>query len=180
MPRLLPEVFETARLRLRQPLLATDPEKIFTSYATDAAVCRYLIWQPHESVAVTRRFIEECITSWQAGDRLPYIIVEKSSETLLGMLEARRQDHKLEIGYVLARAHWGQGFMPEAVNALTRCALAQPNIFRVQATCDVENAASTRVLEKCGFVREGRLARYLIHPNLSPEPRDCFLFARVK
>jgi len=179
MTPLLPDFIETERLRLRQPL-ATDAATIFASYATDAAVCRYMIWRPHESIAVTRHFLEECIASWQTGDRLPYILVEKSSSTLLGMLDARIQGQQIDIGYVLARAHWGKGFMTEAVDALTRRALAQPSIFRIQATCDVENTASARVLEKCGFVREGRLHRYLVHPNLSPDPRDCFIYSRVK
>jgi [ribosomal protein S5]-alanine N-acetyltransferase len=179
MTCLLADQFETERLRLRPPL-ASDAETIFESYATDAEVCRYLIWQPHASLAVTRNFLEECITSRQTGNRLPFIIVDKSSMTVLGMIEARGEGHKVDIGYVLARAHWGKGFMTEAVAELTRCALAQPSIFRVQATCDVNNIASARVLEKCRFVREARLGRYLIHPNVSPEPRDCFLYARVK
>src|SRR6185295_1407540 len=140
MTRLLPESIETARLRLRQPLV-TDAETIFASYATDQAVCRYMIWRPHESVAVTRRFVEECIASWQTGDHQPYIVVEISSNTLLGMLDARIQGQKVDIGYVLARAHWSKGFMTEAVDALTKLALAQAAIYRVQATCDVENAA---------------------------------------
>ena len=179
MTCLLPDLIETERLRLRQPRV-TDAEIIFDSYATDPEVCRYMIWQAHESVDITRRFIGECIASWRAGDRLPYVMVEKSSRTLLGMLEARSQGHSVEIGYVLARSHWGKGFMTEAVKSFTSYALAQPLVFRVQATCDIENTASARVLEKCGFVREGRLGRYLMHPNLSSEPRDCFIYAQVK
>jgi [ribosomal protein S5]-alanine N-acetyltransferase len=49
-----------------------------------------------------------------------------------------------------------------------------------QATCDVENLASQRALEKSGFNREGRLERYNIHPNVAAEPRACFMYAKCR
>jgi [ribosomal protein S5]-alanine N-acetyltransferase len=36
------------------------------------------------------------------------------------------------------------------------------------------------VLEKSGFIREGLLGRWLLHPNISAEPRDCYSYARVR
>ena len=66
--------------------------------------------------------------------------------------------------------------MPEAIRSLTAVALSGP-FFRIEATCDFENRASARALEKSGFTKEGRLARYMVHPNLSPEPRGCLLYA---
>jgi [ribosomal protein S5]-alanine N-acetyltransferase len=59
-------------------------------------------------------------------------------------------------------------------------ALTQPAIFRIGSVCDVDNIGSARVMEKSGLVREGLLRRWLIHPNISPEPRDCFLYALVR
>ena len=47
----------------------------------------------------------------------------------------------------------------------------------VWATCDVDNLASARVLEKAGFEREGRLHNWIVHPNIGPEPRDCYVYA---
>lgn len=108
------------------------------------------------------------------------MLVRKSDAQVLGMLDARATDHGLNIGYVLAREHWGQGHVPEAVRGLAEIALSRPTVFRIEATCDVENHPSARVLEKSGFVREGRLARYTVHPNLSPEPRDCWMYARLR
>jgi len=55
--------------------------------------------------------------------------------------------------------------------------LSQPTIYRVWAVTDVDNRASVRVLEKTGMTREGRLNSWLIHPNLGPEPRDCWCYA---
>lgn len=70
--------------------------------------------------------------------------------------------------------------MPEAIDAVAQVALALPNVYRIQATCDTENMASARALEKAGFTREGLLSRYIIHPNLGQEPRSCFMYARCR
>ena len=63
---------------------------------------------------------------------------------------------------------------------MVRWSLAQPELFRVWATCDVENAASAGVLERAGMQREGILRRWTVHPSLGDEPRDCFCYAVVK
>jgi len=68
--------------------------------------------------------------------------------------------------------------MPEAIAALSARVLADAEFFRVQAFCDVEDRPSQRALEKAGFAREARLARFAIHPNLSEEPRPCYMYAR--
>ena len=96
------------------------------------------------------------------------------------MLEARPAGHQVDLGYVLAPAYWGRGYMPEAVRALAERALGEGGFFRVQAFCDVENIPSQRTLEKAGFVREGRHERFIIHPNRSDEPRPCFMYARCR
>jgi ribosomal-protein-alanine N-acetyltransferase len=82
-------------------------------------------------------------------------------------------------GYALARTYWGQGFASEVVRMLVNWMLAQPNIYRIWAVCDLENRASDRVLEKSGLICEGVLRRWLIHPNISNEPRDCACYATV-
>lgn len=68
----------------------------------------------------------------------------------MGMIEARMDGHRVELGYVLARAFWGNGYMPEAAEAIVTWALNQPEIYRVWAVCNTENTASARVLEKVG------------------------------
>ena len=139
-----------------------------------------MIWRPHVSESVTQEFITSCVGEWKTGSRLPYVITEPHSNVAIGMLEARMQGTTVDIGYVLARSQWGKGFMPEAIQALTGVALRSSSVFRVQATCDTENIPSQRALEKSGFSREGRLERYTVHPNISPEPRACFMYARCR
>ena len=61
--------------------------------------------------------------------------------------------------------------------AIVEWAFQQPTIYRVNATTDIENIASQRVLEKSGMVREGLLRKYIVHPNLSDIPRDSYMYA---
>jgi Acetyltransferase (GNAT) domain len=70
--------------------------------------------------------------------------------------------------------------MTEVLAEVVNWALRQPSAFRIGAVCDVENIGSARVMEKAGLVREGLLRRWLIHPNVGNEPRDCFSYARVR
>jgi RimJ/RimL family protein N-acetyltransferase len=179
MYRPLPDEIDTARLHLRAPVPA-DAEIIFAAYAQDREVTRFLIWAPHESIEITHRFIADCLDAWKDGNRLPYVITLRETKDPIGMIEARLQQTTVDIGYVLARTHWGKGLMPEAIRAIAETSLLHPGVFRVQAFCDCQNIASQRALEKADFLREGRLERFMVHPNLSPEPRACFMYARCK
>jgi len=179
MPRLLPDQIDTKHLRLRKPELV-DARSIFQAYTQDSDVCRFMVWTPHASETATREFIESCIEAWTGKSRLPYVIAERNSNVAIGMIEARMLGTAVDIGYVLARPHWGKGLMPEAISALANAALESPEIYRVQATCDTENIPSQRALEKSDFIREGRLERYTVHPNMSPEPRACFMYAKFR
>ena len=177
-PLRLPEHIDTTRLALRRPV-AADAVAIFSAYTQDPRVSRYMVWKPHASMAETQMFIASCVEAWQEGSRLPYVLTEAGTSNAIGMLEARIQGFTVDLGYVLAPAHWGKGYMPEAVASLATTALTS-GYFRVQSFCDVENRPSQRVLEKARFLREGRLERYMVHPNLSDEPRACFMYARVR
>ena len=157
-----------------------DAGAIFRSYAQDPQVCRFMIWVPHVSLAATEDFIASCVAAWAAGSRKAFVITEIGKSEPIGMLEARIQGSTVDIGHVLAASHWGRGFMPESIQSLTAVALQSPDIFRVQATCDTDNTASQRALEKAGFSREGRMERYTVHPNISSAPRACFMYAKCR
>jgi len=88
--------------------------------------------------------------------------------------------HTLHVGYLIARAHWNQGYASEAVRSLIAWATSVPTMWRVWAVCDVENVASARVLEKVGMQREGLLRRFVTHPNASDAPRDCYAYSMVR
>lgn len=174
-----PEIIYTERLKLRPPRLSDAPV-IFHTYAQDEEVARYLIWRVHESVQETEQFLLGCVAAWENTSRYPWVIELRESSELLGMIELRVDDYKADVGYVLARPYWRRGLASEALRPIMDWALSQKSIYRVWATCDAENVASARVLEKVGMVREGLLRRNIVHPNISSEPRDSYCYAVVK
>ena len=174
-----PEILETTRLLLRLPVL-DDADAIFQKYAQDQEITKYLVWRPHESISVTREFIRFCIQCWKGETAFPWVIIRKNDDELVGMLELRINEFCADFGYVIAREYWGNGYATEITKSVIKWALSQENIYRVWATCDTENLASARVLEKAGMQREGILRRYIAHPNISNEPRDSYCYSVVK
>jgi RimJ/RimL family protein N-acetyltransferase len=174
-----PKILETPRLRLRPPVL-DDAAAIFTKYAHDREVTKYLMWRPHQNLEETKDFLRRCLAVWEHGPAFPWVITRKEDHQLLGMIEIRLEGFKAEVGYVLAKPYWNQGYITEAVQAMVDWALKQKEIYRVAAFCDVENLASARVMEKVGMQKEGVLGRWVMHPNRSNKPRDCYCYAICK
>ncbi|MGH9769933.1 MAG: GNAT family N-acetyltransferase [Blastocatellia bacterium] len=81
-----PEIIETPRLTLRPPSMV-DAEAIFTSYAQDAEVAKYMIWRPHKNIEETRDFMLRCVSAWEKGSAYPWIITRKEDGRLIGMIE---------------------------------------------------------------------------------------------
>jgi len=173
------EIIQTERLTLRKPRMPDAPF-IFERYAQDPEVTRYLVWKPHRHVNKTEDFLDHCLDVWEQGSSFPYVLTLQEIDEPVGMLEIHNKGFKVEIGYALARPHWGKGYMTEALRTVIEWVFTQPEIFRVQSFCDVENIGSARVMEKSGMNREGLLRRYIVHPNVSDEPRDVFIYAIVK
>lgn len=82
-----------------------------------------------------------------------------------------------EIGYWLGEAHWGKGIATEALIAVTAEAFKRYDITRLYAVPFADHAASVRVLEKAGYVREGHLRRSAIKDG---KIRDQLLYATYK
>lgn len=174
-----PETFVTTRVVLRRPTLE-DAETLFERWATDPAVTKYLVWRPHESVDEAYAHVERCQTSWEDGSAYVWFLEGRNDGRLLGSVAARRGAHGLNLGYLLATDAWGRGYMVEALQPVVDWWLSQPDVFRVWATCDVDNKASARVLEKAGFQLEGTLRRWERHPNVSARPRDSLCYSKVR
>ncbi len=82
-----------------------------------------------------------------------------------------------EIGYWLGESIWGRGVATEAVTAVTAEAFRQFDLTRIYALPFADNVASTRVLEKAGYVREGHLKQSAIKDG---QIRDQLLFAAYR
>jgi ribosomal-protein-alanine N-acetyltransferase len=172
------ETIQTARLTLRRPRV-TDAQAIYANYASDPEATRYLRWPPHTRIASVVSWLEALETTWHERSELSWTLRTAQDSEPIGMISLRVSEFKAELGYVLGRAHWGQGLMPEAARALIKLCFEE-RLYRVSAFCDVDNVQSARVMEKAGMVREGLLHRYVIHPNVSIEPRDVYLYATYR
>jgi RimJ/RimL family protein N-acetyltransferase len=81
------------------------------------------------------------------------------------------------LGYWLSEDFWGHGVMSEAVLAVTDYCFENFPLHRIHAEAYANNPASVRVLEKAGFVLEGRLRKNVIKDG---EILDSLLYARTK
>jgi RimJ/RimL family protein N-acetyltransferase len=174
-----PELLQTDRLWLRRARVE-DAETIFDAYGQDLEVTRYLAWKPTGKIEDTRTHLLAARAAWEEGKAFQWVILGKGHADLLGVVGVRVDGHKVELGYLLAKKFWGNGYMTEAVRAVVNWALDEPDCYRVWAVCDVENPASARVMEKVGMKREGILRRWSVHPTRSDEPRDCYCYAITK
>jgi 8-oxo-dGTP diphosphatase len=92
------------------------------------------------------------------GRGLRLAIERAGSGTFLGMIGLNLLDDsaQVEVGYWLGRDHWGQGFASDAVRQLMAHAFDSLGCREVVAMVAVDNRASARVLEKCGFQHQGQ------------------------
>lgn len=164
----------TSRLCLRRPL--PDDVDAVLAYSSDPEVVRYLTFPRSSSVDDTRRFLDFVDESWQGGSEFTWAITH--DQRLVGMVALRHEEeHRMTLGYVIARTAWGNGYATEAARAIVDEAFGA-GVYRVEAVADVENAPSRRVLEKIGMEFEGVLHRHTVHPNVSTAPRDVALYAK--
>ncbi len=170
---------ETARLTLRKPK-PDDAVIIFSKWAQDKEVTKYLVWKPHNTIEDTKKFIEFCIAKWNSCKLFTYVICRKEDNEIIGMIDAKIENFKVNFGYVLAKQYWNKGYMSEALKKLSDEVLKIDNIYRAWAFCDHENTGSVKVMEKAGMKFEGILKKWTRHLNISKKPRDCLVYSKVK
>ena len=76
---------------------------------------------------------------------------------IIGCVGLTRGDAGVELGYWIAREHWGRGFATEAARAVLAFGFTHLGVHRVEAHCVAENTGSAHVLEKIGLQLEGHL-----------------------
>jgi RimJ/RimL family protein N-acetyltransferase len=169
-----PDILETARLVLRKPRL-DDVDRIASTYAKDPEVTRYILFRPDQTAFEIEAFLHKALAAWDRGSVATWGITIRETRALIGMIDLRIEA-EANLGYVIDRPYWNLGLMTEAVRCVTHWAFTQEGIHRVWAVCEVNNAASARVLEKAGFVRMALLTKHLVFPNLGDQPRDCYRY----
>ncbi len=146
----------TRRLILRR-IEERDTDDMY-EYSCDRAVSKYLLWSAHESKEQTRKFIRSVIKYYAKQLFYDWAIVEKKSGKMIGTCGFARIDeanNSAELGYVLSRSHWGNGYAPEAAQAVLQVGFCELGLNRIEARYMVENTASARVMEKLGMHPEG-------------------------
>lgn len=171
-----PETICTERLLLRRPRVS-DAEAIY-EYASDPEVTRYMVWRTATELQETVAVLATRAPAWEAGEEYCWVITIPPQDRAIGTISCRVRGTTADFGYVLNRQYWGQGYMTEAAQAIVDWALGLPDIQRVWATCDIDNLASVRVLEKVGLVCEAIQRQSTMRPNLSDQLRDTLVFAK--
>jgi ribosomal-protein-alanine N-acetyltransferase len=148
----------TDRLRLR-PFAQADAQAIF-ALQSNPIVLRYWDSPPWKDRARAERFIAVCKQMEHEGSGARLAIERAADGAFIGwccLIEWNPDYRSATMGYCLDEAAWGKGFATEAAGALLQWAFGALELNRVHAQTDTRNTASSRVLEKLGFVREGRL-----------------------
>ena len=143
---------KTDRLILR-PFKESDLQD-FHAYAKVDGVGQMAGWMPHKDLDESRRILDMFIREKKTfaleydGKVIGSLGVEFYNEKdypEFAALQGR------EIGYVLSKDYWGQGLMPEAVEAVIRWLFDTENLDFLICGHFARNARSRRVIEKCGF-----------------------------
>ncbi|MFN4192628.1 MAG: GNAT family N-acetyltransferase [Tabrizicola sp.] len=115
------------------------------------------------------------------GTALPMLLIRREDQQLLGALtldNIRRGPAQTgTFGYWIGAPFARQGYMREAILALTHHAFTRLDLSRLEAACLPENTASRGVLEKCGFKYEGVAQSYL---QINGRWRNHVLYANLR
>jgi len=146
---------ETARLLLRR-WQEDDLERLVALYS-DQRVARFLRvdgrpWPPERSVGAFEHFRRQ----WQEHDVGPWAAIDKHSDRWLGQIGLNELPRwpgpdKIEVGWDLHPSVWGQGLATEGARAALGYGFEVVGLERIISTARADNAASRRVMEKCGL-----------------------------
>ena len=165
---------ETERIILREFKLG-DEYEMFSNWANDPEVVKYLTWPIHENIEVTRSIIQSWVNQYQDPKTIRFGITLKDTGELVGGIDVVHYiDGVPEVGYCLAKKCWNKGIMTEVFSAF-RDYLFTIGFKKITIRAEVENIGSNRVIQKCGF-------KYVETVHLN-EPRswniNCYELSRI-
>ena len=139
-------------------LSSRDVPALFEIFG-DAEVARYWSRAAMPSLDVARELLEEIESGFEQRQLFQWGIARQDDQ-VMGTCTVFQLDHnhrRCEIGFALARKHWGQGIARRAVSSILGFCFDMLQLHRVEADADPRNKRSLRLLEGLGFVREGLL-----------------------
>ncbi|MFJ7667493.1 GNAT family N-acetyltransferase [Lysinibacillus sp. NPDC097195] len=148
----------TQRLLIRK-FVAQDWQAVY-SYMSNQTVMHYM----PEGV-YTAQQVQKFITDNSGEQAKHFAIVLHDQPKVIGHLVFHQYfgDHTYEIGWVLNPAYFQKGYASEAAHALLDYGFSKMKLHRIIATCQPENIASYRVMEKIGMRREGFFKKCIPH-----------------
>lgn len=152
----------TDRLLLR-PILLTDAQNLF-ELVTDEKVLEYLAGIPqYTGVEMAVDYISGKLEKkYRSKDFYDWAVVLKSENKMIGRISVYKQDDErrmADLVWYLNADYRNKGYITEAVKAVINHLFAI-GFERIEAFADVENKASTKVMEKVGMQYEGTLRKY--------------------
>ncbi len=162
LPRL-----ETSRLILRQINDSPSDGRDSLEFINDYSVYRF--WGVYDEAGDTngRRRPKKKIKldyhynatmkEYRARRELTWLMELKDTHKVIGEIVFYdfRLHRQADIGYRINKSYWGQGFAPEAGQALIKIAFEYMGLTRIQLRCFADNLGSVRVAQKLGFSQEG-------------------------
>lgn len=136
-----------------------DVDALYTVFS-DPEVMRYWSTPPLADRNGALDLLNEIHDGFKRRTLLKWGIARKTDNALIGTTTLFNLDfnnRRAELGYGLGRAHWGNGYMQEALKALLAYAFDELAFRRIEADVDPRNIASIRTVERLGFQREGYL-----------------------
>lgn len=170
---------ETERLILRK-LSLNDAENMFENCASDDEVTKYLVWESHKNLEVTKEYLKNIVKEYENHKNFDWCIELKSTGQPIGTIGCKALDEnikKIEVGYCIGRRWWGNGITAEALKEVINFLIFKVGINRVEAYHDVRNFASGIVMQKAGMSFEGLLREaYMFHDNA----KDVYIYSILK
>jgi len=168
----------TPRLILRA-LRPTDIDDLY-KYASDPEIDHHVPWNHYKNIDEARENLNEFLADYELHGMGAWGIEHRADQRLIGIINTsipHRINRRVELGYTISRAYWGQGLATEAVKALIEFGFEKMNLVRIEAVILPENLASARVLEKSGMQFEGVLHSYQVWRN---KPCDLRMYAVIR
>ena len=168
----------TPRLALRA--ISDDEVDAIFEVFSNAEVMRYWSTPPLADRAGAVELIHEIHDSFARQVMMKWGVARRKDNLLIGTTTLYNLDftnRRAELGYALARTHWGHGYMHEALQVLLAYAFETLDFRRLEADVDPRNQASIQTLERLGFQREGFLRERW---EVGGEIQDAFFYGLLR
>ena len=150
-----------------------DARLIFDSWGYNHENFRYLSATPQNNVEDAQKYLERILAN---EDDIAFHIRDSDSSQILGIIKAKVEGHRALVGFVVDKPFWGKGVATLALLKFITVLKQNLVLSRIWATCATDNPGSSKVLEKCGFVKEGILNNWIVYPAQGDLTHDNFSY----